>query len=144
VSTEARPGEVWLVDFGLAAKVRPVVVLSVPQPADARSLVVVAPLTFQSRRLRGEVDIGKPRWLPKPSAVNVQSLASLDYHALEKKPGRLSQRQFEEEKSPFANCLNCELHCAPEARHQSRYSQRTCAHWIGTYLAGEPRNVYFA
>jgi hypothetical protein len=64
VSTEARPGEVWLVDFGLAAKVRPVVVLSVPQSADARSLVVVAPLTSQLRGLRGEVDIGKPRWLP--------------------------------------------------------------------------------
>ncbi len=83
MSTEARPGEVWLVDFGLAAKVRPVVVLSVPQPADARSLVVVAPLTSQLRGLRGEVDIGKPRWLPKPSAVNVQGLASVDYHALD-------------------------------------------------------------
>jgi mRNA interferase MazF len=105
VSTEARPGEVWLVDFGLAAKVRPVVVLSVPQPADARSLVVVAPLTSQLRGLRGEVDIGKPRWLPKPSAVNVQGLASIDYHALEKKLGGLSQGQFEEVKSALRELL---------------------------------------
>jgi mRNA interferase MazF len=84
VSTEARPGEVRLVDFGLAAKVRPVVVLSVSLPKDARSLVVVAPLTSQLRGLRGEVDIGKPRWLPKHSAVNVQGLASIDHNALGK------------------------------------------------------------
>ena len=105
MSTEARPGEVWLVDFGLAAKVRSVVVLSVPQPADARSLVVVVPLTSQLRGLRGEVDIGKPRWLPKPSAVNVQGLASIDYYALEKKLGGLSQGQFEAVKSALRELL---------------------------------------
>lgn len=105
VSTEARPGEVWLVDFGLAAKARPVVVLSIPLSADARSLVVVAPLTSQLRGLRGEVDIGKPRWLPKPSAVNVQGLASIDHHALEKKLGKLPQGQFEEVKSALRDLL---------------------------------------
>ena len=105
VSTEARPGEVWIVDFGLAAKARPVVVLSIPLSADARSLVVVAPLTSQLRGLRGEVDIGKPRWLPKPSAVNVQGLASIDHNALEKKLGKLLQGQFEEVKSALRDLL---------------------------------------
>jgi len=51
------------------------------------------------------VDIGKPRWLPKPSAVNVQGLASIDYHALEKKLGGLSQGQFEEVKSALRELL---------------------------------------
>lgn len=50
-----------------------------------RALVVVAPLTSQIRTLRGEVPLGKVRWLPKVSAVNVQGLASFD-------PGKLSRR----------------------------------------------------
>ena len=106
MSTEAHSSEVWLVDFGLAAKVRPVVVLSIPQPTNARSLVVVAPLTSQLRGPRGEVDIGKPRWLPKRSAVNVQGLASIDHSALEKKLGKLSHKQFEEVKAALRELLD--------------------------------------
>lgn len=106
MSTEARPGEVWSVDFGMAAKARPVVVLAFPEPTDARSLVVVAPLTSQLRGLRGEVDIGKPRWLPKPSAVNVQGLASIDHHSLAKKLGNLTQGHFEEVKAALRDLLN--------------------------------------
>ena len=106
MSTEAHSSEVWLVDFGMVAKVRPVAVLSIPQPTNARSLVIVAPLTSQLRGLRGEVDIGKPRWLPKRSAVNVQGLASIDHSALEKKLGKLSGGQFEEVKAALRELLD--------------------------------------
>jgi mRNA-degrading endonuclease toxin of MazEF toxin-antitoxin module len=71
VPTEAQHGEVWFADLGVVEKSRPVLVLAYPQPADARALVIVAPLTSQLRGLRGEVPLGKPRWLPKISAVNV-------------------------------------------------------------------------
>ena len=94
MSIEARPGDVWMVDFGIAAKQRPVLVLAFPQPRDARALVVVVPLTSQKRGLRGEVDIGKPRWLPKQSAVNVQGFASIDQNALLRKLGRLPDVQM--------------------------------------------------
>lgn len=83
--TEPQPGEVWFADLGMVEKSRPVLVLAYPKPADARALVVVAPLTSQIRNLRGEVPLGKVRWLPKASAVNVQGLASFD-------PGKLSRR----------------------------------------------------
>lgn len=53
VSTEPASGEVWVVDFGLAAKQRPVLVLAYPQPEDARALVVVVPLTSQVRNAPG-------------------------------------------------------------------------------------------
>jgi len=76
---------VWYADLGMAAKSRPVLVLAVPEDDDARALVIVAPLTSQIRTMRGEVQIGKPKWLPKPSAVNVQGLASFD-------PGKLTRR----------------------------------------------------
>jgi mRNA interferase MazF len=106
VSIDAVPGEVWIVDFGLVAKQRPVLVLAFPQPQDARALVVVVPLTSQQRGLRGEVDIGKPRWLPKPSAVNVQGFASIDQNALLRKLGRLPEAQFKMVKTAIRDLLD--------------------------------------
>jgi mRNA-degrading endonuclease toxin of MazEF toxin-antitoxin module len=64
-----------------------VLVLAYPEPADARALVVVASLTSQIRGLRGEVPFGKPRWLPKVSAVNVLGLASFDPSKLARQLG---------------------------------------------------------
>lgn len=55
---------------------------------------MVIPLTSQKWGLRGEVDVGKLRWLPKPSAVNVQGFASIDHNALLRKMGRLPEAQF--------------------------------------------------
>ena len=104
--TEPRAGEVWMVDLGQVDKQRPVLILAFPRPEDARALVVVAPLTSQIRGFRGEVDIGKPHWLPKPSAVNVQGLASLDHHALLRKMGALSSEQLDAVKAALRDLLN--------------------------------------
>ena len=93
-------------DFGTTAKQRPVVVLAFPQPQDARALVLVAPLTSQIRGLRGEVDIGKPKWLSKHSAVNVQGLASIDQNSLERKLGRLTPSQINAVKDAIRDLLN--------------------------------------
>ena len=103
---EALPGEVWMVDFGLAAKQRPVLVLAFPQPEDARALVVVVPLTSQQRGLRGEVDIGKPRWLPKRSSVNVQGFASIDQGSLLRRLGRLPDAQLDAVKDAIRDLLD--------------------------------------
>jgi mRNA-degrading endonuclease toxin of MazEF toxin-antitoxin module len=40
----AKPGEVWLADLGLAAKTRPVVILSREDPNAPRALVTYVPL----------------------------------------------------------------------------------------------------
>ena len=103
--TEPRPGEVWYADLGLVEKSRPVLVLAYPQPADARALVVVAPLTSQIRGQRGEVPLGKPRWLPKESAVNVQGLASFDPNKLTRRLGTLSSDQSEAVKNALRDLL---------------------------------------
>ena len=103
--TEPQPGEVWFADLGMVEKSRPVLVLSYPQPADARTLVVVAPLTSQIRGLRGEVPLGKPRWLPKVSAVNVQGLASFDPGKLARRLGALSSEQFSTVKAALRDLL---------------------------------------
>lgn len=101
-----KPGEVWFAELGMAEKSRPVLLLAVPQPADARSLVIIAPLTSQIRGMRGEVDIGKPRWLPKHSAVNVQGLTSFDHNRLTRKLGVLPADQYADVKAALRDILN--------------------------------------
>ena len=89
----------WFADLGMISKGRPVLVLAYPAPEDARSLVIVAPLTSQIRGMRGEVDLGHPKWLPKPSAVNIQGLASFDRHKLTRRFGKLESSQVANVKS---------------------------------------------
>lgn len=106
VPTEMKPGEVWFAELGMAEKSRPVLLLAVPGPHDARSLIIVAPLTSQIRGLRGEVNLGKPRWLPKPSAVNVQGLSSFDGGRLTRKMGALTADQVAAVKAALRDLLN--------------------------------------
>jgi mRNA interferase MazF len=105
VRIEPQPGEVWFAELGLVEKSRPVLVLAVPSELDARSLVIVAPLTSQIRGSQGEVDIGKPRWLPKHSAVNIQGLASFDRHKLVRKMGSLPAEQYSQVKTAIRALL---------------------------------------
>ena len=44
-----RPGEIWLADLSLAAKTRPVVIVSRFDPDAPRALVIYVPLTTQNR-----------------------------------------------------------------------------------------------
>ncbi len=103
--TEPQAGEVWFADLGIAGKSRPALVLAFPRESDARSLVIVAPLTSQIRHSRGEVDLGKPRWLPKPSAVNVQGLASFDRHKLSRRMGALTKPEMKRVKEALRDLL---------------------------------------
>ena len=102
---EPQSGEIWFADLGLVEKSRPVLVLAFPGDNDARSLVIVAPLTSQIRGMRGEVDLGKPRWLPKHSAVNVQGLASFDRHKLCRRMGVLTKEEMGRVKTTLRDLL---------------------------------------
>lgn len=50
-------GSVWVVDLGMAAKVRPCLILSVPTDPQDRVLVTVAPLTTSVQGTRIEVAV---------------------------------------------------------------------------------------
>jgi mRNA interferase MazF len=66
-------GEVWLVDLGMAAKVRPCLVLGVPSnPAD-RALVGIVPHTTSLHGTRFEVAVPKP--FLKAGAFDAQGVA---------------------------------------------------------------------
>jgi mRNA interferase MazF len=84
-----RPGEIWLADLGLAAKTRPVVIVS-RQDVDApRALAICVPLTTQNRNSPYEVQIPKLGFLNAISVANVQGIASIPTIRLERKLGTL-------------------------------------------------------
>ena len=55
---KTRPGEIWLADLGLAAKTRPVVILSRADENPPRQLAVYVPLATQNRGNAYEMELG--------------------------------------------------------------------------------------
>jgi mRNA interferase MazF len=87
-------GEVWLVDLGLAAKVRPCLVLSVATSDTDRSLVTLVPHTTSVRSSRFEVAI--PVKFLKAGAFDAQSLVTVPLARLIRRVGILSASQVAE------------------------------------------------
>jgi mRNA interferase MazF len=81
---------VWLADLGLAAKTRPVIVVSRRDPDPPRALVLYVPLTTQERGSGYEVRLPKLSFLNRESVANVQGLGSIPQVRLERRLGVLS------------------------------------------------------
>lgn len=103
-----QPGEIWLADLGLAAKTRPVVIVSRQDPDPPRSLVLYVPLTTQRRDSRYEVPLPRLPFLDRESVANVQGLGSLPTVRLERRIGRLSAEVMERMKGALAFALDME------------------------------------
>jgi len=86
-------GEVYMVDLGLAAKVRPCVVVSVPLQDADRSLVSVVPHTTSLRQSRFEVTAASPRFL-KSGAFDVQGIVTVPTVRLMNRLGTLTTEQM--------------------------------------------------
>lgn len=87
-----RRGEVWLVDLGSAAKIRPCLVLGVPAADEDRALVTVVPHTTSLRSTRYEVSV-TVRFL-RPGAFDAQGLVTLPTVRLMRHLGTLSSEQL--------------------------------------------------
>ena len=103
-----QPGEVWLADLGLAAKTRPVVIVSRFDPDAPRALVIYVPLTTQNRMSRYEVPLPKLPFLDRASVANVQGVASIPAVHLERRLGRLSAAVMTELKQALSFALDLE------------------------------------
>lgn len=88
------PRDRRLADLGLAAKTRPVVILSRDDPDAPRALVTYVPLTTQNRNSRYEINLGKLRFLREVSVANVQGIGSISSVRLQRKIGVLSADTF--------------------------------------------------
>ena len=84
-----KPGDVHLIDLGIAGKVRPGVVLSREDAHAPRDLILVAPLTTDYEGSRYEVPVGKPKFLRQESWVNLQGIQSMRPAVLLRFLGRL-------------------------------------------------------
>lgn len=89
-----RPGEVWLADLGMAAKTRPVVVVSRFDTDSPRALVLYVPLTSQDRGSEYEVELPELPFLKLEGVANVQGLGSLALTRLERRLGTLPPEVF--------------------------------------------------
>jgi mRNA interferase MazF len=101
-----QPGEVWLADLGLAAKTRPVIVVSRFDLDAPRALVLYVPLTTQNRMSRYEVALQRLSFLDQESFANVQGLASTLVARLERRLGRVPTAVLTELKAALAFALD--------------------------------------
>ena len=85
-------GSVWMVDLGLAAKVRPCLILSVPTDPQDRVLVTVVAHTTSVRGTRFEVDV-KAQFL-KPGVFDAQQVLTIPQVKLLRKLGDLTVDQL--------------------------------------------------
>jgi len=85
-------GEVYMVDLGLTAKVRPCVVLSVPTEESDRSLVTVIPHTTALRQSRFEIVV--PVRFLRPGAFDAQGIVTVPTVRLMNHLGTLTTEQL--------------------------------------------------
>jgi len=105
----ANPGEVWIVDLGLAAKVRPCLILGDYPQDDELALVIVVPHTTAVRDNRWEVSIPKP--FLKTGVFHLQQLQSVPIVRLQRRIGQLTDEELGVVRSKLAELL----HLAPPA-----------------------------
>lgn len=100
----AKPGEVWVVDLGMAAKVRPCLVLT-PQPkSDELDVFTVVAHTKSLRGNRWEVAVPKP-FLDGQGAFDVQRVATVASVKLERKLGQLTPEELDRVLDQLADRL---------------------------------------
>ena len=93
MATTPTRGDVWLVDLGMVAKVRPCLVLSVPADDDNdRVLTTIVPHTTSTRDSRFEVR-SNVRFL-KPGAFDAQNIITIPSVKLIRRLGILPDDQM--------------------------------------------------
>src|SRR5437764_965458 len=85
-------GEVWLVDLGYVAKVRPGLVLSIPAEDRDRALVTLVAHTTSPRGSRFEVDVEVP--FLREGVFDAQNLVTIPHAKLIRKLGVLDDDQL--------------------------------------------------
>ena len=84
----ANRGEVWTIDFGIAAKVRPALLLTGTPADDELDLLTVLLHTTALRGNRWELSVAKP--FLKPGAFHLQQIQTVSTVKLERRLGTLT------------------------------------------------------
>lgn len=89
----AQRGEVWIVDLGYVAKIRPCVILNVPIQAHERTLIAVVPSTTSISGTRFELSL-KAKCLRSDSVLDAQQVGTHPQVRLVRKIGDLTSDQL--------------------------------------------------
>ena len=88
----ANPGEVWIIDFGMAAKVRPALLLTGEPAEEELDLVTVL---LHTTALRGNSwELGIPKPFLQPGAFHLQQIQTVSTVKLERKLGALTPTEI--------------------------------------------------
>ena len=90
--TSLRRGEVWLVDLGMGAKIRPALVVSMAAEDSDRALVTLVPHTTSPRQSRFEAAVSAP-FLPA-GVFDAQNLITIPDAKLVRQLGKLGGAQL--------------------------------------------------
>lgn len=104
-------GEVWMVDFGMVAKVRPALLLTGEPADDELDLVTVLLHTTALRGNRWELAIPKP--FLKPGAFHLQQVQTVSVAKLERKLGVLTENEMCQVQDALGHRLGIQPHANP-------------------------------
>lgn len=99
----AKAGEVWVIDLGMVAKVRPCILLTDYPADDELALITVLPHTTALRGNRWELAI--PKSFLKPGAFHMQQVQSVSLSRLERRLGVLSAEEWTAVQNRLADYL---------------------------------------
>jgi mRNA interferase MazF len=101
------PGEIWRVDFGLAAKVRPALILSDYPRDEELALLVVIPHTTAVRGNRWELNIPKP--FLKSGVFHLQQIQPISLARFDVRLGVLTPEELNKAKEALIRLLNLQV-----------------------------------
>ncbi len=102
-----RPGEIWMIDLGLAAKVRPCLLLSDYPADDELALLTIVPHTTAVRGNRWEFPITLP--FLRGGTFHLQQIQPVSLARLERKLGDLSAMHLTELRRALVRLLRLQV-----------------------------------
>ena len=96
-------GDVWMIDFGMAAKVRPALLLTGHPADDELDVVTVLLHTTSLRGNQWELNIPKP--FLKPGTFHLQQIQTVSTVKLERRLGALNEAEMQRVLAALAGRL---------------------------------------
>ncbi len=93
MKNDARRGDVWMMDLGIAAKVRPCLLLTDFPAEEELALITIAPHTTSLKGNRWEIKLELPYL--REGAFHLQQIQSVPINALMRRLGVLSDADYE-------------------------------------------------
>jgi mRNA interferase MazF len=96
-------GEIWMIDFGMVAKVRPALILTSEPADDELDLITVLLHTTALRGNRWELNV--PKSFLKPGAFHLQQIQTISTIKLERRLGVLTADEMNQVREALLNRL---------------------------------------